>query len=620
MAPSLRKSRKDACFRHVVLGHLAEQKGGLLVAAACTLLLAGADLLRPWPLKIIFDYILLSKPVPHKLSLLQGLLDWDKFGSLVLISLAIVLITVVKGLASYSQMYITSRVGYRLAHSLRREIFNHLQKLSLSFHQKMPSGELLTNVSFDTNSLRDVFSEFVLTFASELLTLVGMLLIMVFVNWKLSLIVMATAPVLVFLTFQRYRRIKASAKLQRKAEGQIASKATEVLSSIVVVQAFGRENYEGALFESQSEKTLEESIRTARMEAAAARVVDFIVAVATWAVIFAGSLEALRGEMTPGNVLVFASYMNSIYGPIRSLAKLSTKFSRASVGANRIAEILDLEPDVQDDPNAVDPGRLRGEISFKNVSFHYGDARNVLNQVSFTVKPGEHVALVGASGSGKSTLNSLILRFYDPQQGQITIDGLDIKTIRRDALRGEIGIVLQDSLLFGTTVRENIGYGKLDATIEEIVAAAKAANAHDFITEMENDYETVISERGANLSGGQRQRIAIARTFIRNVPILILDEPMTGLDVESESAVRDALDRLMENKTCILITHDLQSAAEADRILLLNEGRITDQGTHADLLVRSSAYRELWRVKTSEGHTHSPAPGLTAQVDSWQVL
>src|SRR5690242_4991249 len=245
MSPSLRKSRKEARFRHVVLGHLAEQKGGLLIAAACTLLLAGADLLRPWPLKIIFDYILLSKPVPHRLSLLQGLLAWDKFGSLVLISLAIVLITVVKGLASYSQMYITSRVGYRLAHSLRREIFNHLQKLSLSFHLKMPSGELLTNVSFDTNSLRDVFSEFVLTFASELLTLVGMLVIMVFVNWKLSLIVMATAPVLVFLTFQRYRRIKASAKLQRKAEGQIASKATEVLSSIVVVQAFGRENYEG---------------------------------------------------------------------------------------------------------------------------------------------------------------------------------------------------------------------------------------------------------------------------------------------------------------------------------------------------------------------------------------
>jgi ABC-type multidrug transport system fused ATPase/permease subunit len=243
----------------------------------------------------------------------------------------------------------------------------------------------------------------------------------------------------------------------------------------------------------------------------------------------------------------------------------------------------------------------------------------VLNQVSFTVKPGEHVALVGASGSGKSTLNSLILRFYDPQQGQITIDGLDIKTIRRDALRREIGIVLQDSLLFGTTVRENVGYGKLDATMEEIVAAAKAANAHDFITEMENGYDTVISERGANLSGGQRQRIATARTFIRNVPILILDEPMTGLDVESESAVRDALDRLMENKTCILITHDLQSAAEADRILLLNDGRVTDQGTHADLLVRSSAYRELWRVKSSEARTDSTNSGSTAQVDSWQV-
>lgn len=620
MAASSGRLGKPSRFRHVVLAHLAEQKGGLLIAAACTLLLAGADLLRPWPLKIIFDYILLSKPVPHRLSMLRTLLESGKIGPLIVVSSAIVLITVTKGLASYSQMYITSRVGFKLAHSLRREIFNHLQKLSLTFHQKMPSGELLTNVSFDTNSLRDVFSEFVLTFASELLTLVGMLVVMMFVNWKLSLIVLGSTPVLIFLTVQRYRRIKASAKRQRKAEGRIASKATEVLSSIVVVQAFGREGYEGAQFETQSEQTLEESIRTARMEAAAARVVDVIVAIATWAVIFLGSFEALKGEMTPGNVLVFASYMNSIYGPIRSLAKLSTKFSRASVGANRIAEILDLEPDVQDDPNAVDPGRLRGEISFQNVSFHYDEDRKVLDNVSFAVMPGEHVALVGASGSGKSTLNSLILRFYDPQQGRVTIDGRDIRTIRRDALRREIGIVLQDSLLFGTTVRENIGYGKLDATMEEIIAAAKAANAHDFIMEMENGYDTVISERGANLSGGQRQRIAIARTFIRNVPILILDEPMTGLDVGSEAAVRDALIRLMENKTCILITHHLESAAEADRILLLNGGRITDQGTHSELFVRNRQYRDLWKVKSSAEQTHSPDFAFKPQADSWQVL
>ncbi|HKW76246.1 MAG TPA: ABC transporter ATP-binding protein [Terriglobales bacterium] len=598
--PESRKQTK-ARFKHLVLNHLAGQKGGLLVAACCTLLLSGADLFRPWPLKIIFDYILLNKSVPHHLSFVRSLLGMGKIWALVLVSFTIVLITVVKGFAAYSQMHITSRVGFKLAHSLRREIFNHLQKLSLSFHQKMPSGELLTNISFDTSSLRDVFSEFVLTFASELLTLIGMLVVMLFVNWKLSLIVVATVPPLIFLTFQRYRRIKASAKRQRKAEGEIASRANEVLSSILVVQAFGREEYEGERFENQSVETLHESIKTARMEAAAARGVDIIVAVGTFAVILVGSLLALDGRMTPGNVLVFASYMNSIYGPIRSLAKLSTKFSRAMVGANRISELLDLEPDVQDQPDAIDPGRLRGEIAFQNASFSYGEGRTVLSGISFRVSPGEHVALVGPSGSGKSTLTALILRFYDPQQGSITIDGLDLRDIRRDALRREIGIVLQDSLLFGTTVRENIAYGKLNASMEEIINAATAANAHDFIMELENGYDTALSERGVNLSGGQRQRIAIARTFIRDVPMLILDEPMTGLDVESEAAVRDALRRLMEGRTCILITHDLQSAAEADRILMLGDGRITDQGAHSELLQRNQEYRELWKVKAGNG-------------------
>jgi len=612
-------TRKGARFKRVIRAHVSEVKGGLLVAGLCTLAMAGADLLRPWPLKIIFDYILLGKAVPHRLYFMKSFLAGDKTWPLVIVSLGIVLITVLKGFAAYSQMHITSRVGFQLAHSLRREIFLHLQRLSLSFHQRRRSGELLTNISNDTTSLRDVFSEFMLTFVSEFLTLLGMLVIMVFLNWRLSLIVLATSPALVFLSLQRYRRIKDSAKRQRSFEGQIATKANEVLSSILVVQAFGREEYEGAKFENQSVQTLEESIKTARMEAAAARGVDIIVAVGTFAVILIGSLEALKGQMTPGNVLVFASYMSSIYGPIRSLAKLSTKFSRAMVGANRISDLLDIEPEVQDRPDAIDPGRFRGEIAFRNVSCHYADGRQVLNHISFTVARGEHVALVGPSGSGKSTLNALIMRFYDPQTGWVSIDGRDIRSLRRDALRREIGIVLQDSLLFGTTVRENIAYGKLGATMEEIVAAATAANAHDFIMEMENGYDTVISERGSNLSGGQRQRIAIARTFIRNVPILILDEPMTGLDVESEAAVRDALRRLMESRTCILITHDLPSAAEADRILLLGDGAIKDQGSHSELLARNSQYRELWQIKATNPSAGAGPFGRDAEVDSRQI-
>ena len=301
--------------------------------------------------------------------------------------------------------------------------------------------------------------------------------------------------------------------------------------------------------------------------------------------------------MTPGNVLVFAAYMNSMYTPIRNLAKLSSRISRAAVTARRIGDVLDLEPDIQDDPDAIEAADLKGRIVFNNVSFAYQTGTPVLKNIYVNVEPGQQVALLGKSGSGKSTLSALTLRLYDPQAGSVSIDGVDIRKYRLESLRREIGIVLQDSLLFATTVRENIAYGKLDATEQEIEAAARAANAHDFIMELENGYETVVGERGTTLSGGQRQRIAIARTFVRNMPILILDEPMTGLDIESESTVREALRRLMTGRTSILITHDMEAAAEADLILLLADGRIIEQGSHRELLARKGQYRDLWEFR-----------------------
>jgi ABC-type multidrug transport system fused ATPase/permease subunit len=368
-----------------------------------------------------------------------------------------------------------------------------------------------------------------------------------------------------------------------------------------LVQAFGRGSYEKERFENDSVEALKESVRTARLEAAAARAADLTVAAGTWAVVLVGSVEALMGQMTPGNVLVFAAYMNSMYTPIRNLAKLSSRVSRAAVVAHRIAEVLDLEPDIQDAPDAIEAADLKGKIKFNDVSFAYQTGAPVLNHISFTVAPGQQVALLGRSGSGKSTLGSLALRLYDPQTGSISIDGVDIKKYRLESLRREIGIVLQDSLLFATTVRENIAYGKLDATEQEIVAAAKAANAHEFIMQLENGYDTVVGERGATLSGGQRQRIAIARTFIRDMPILILDEPMTGLDIESETTVREALRRLMSGRTSILITHDLEAASEADLILLLADGQIIEQGSHQELLLRNGQYRDLWEFRGRTG-------------------
>ena len=465
----------------------------------------------------------------------------------------------------------------------------------------------MTKVTTDTNDLREVFTEFGLAFVSEMLSLAGMFAVMLALNWRLSLIVLATFPVLLFLSFYRYRTIRDSAKRQRKAEGKIASRVGEVLNSILVVQTFARENYEGQRFDAQSARTLDESIRTAKMEAAAARSIDIVTAAGLCAVVLFGSLEALNGQLTPGNVYIFASYMNSLYGPIRNLAKISAKFSKTMVSAERIAEVLDLEPEIEDRPGAVEAASLKGEIVFDRVSFAYNDGPQVLTDVSFRIAPGQCVALLGASGSGKSTITALISRFYDPQRGTVLIDDVNVKDYQRESLRSQVGVILQDSILFGASIKENIAYGKLDASDHEIVTAAKKANAHDFIMSLEQGYDTIIGERGGTLSGGQRQRIAIARTFIRDVPVLILDEPMTGLDVESEAAVKDALRRLVADKTCLLITHDLQAALEADVVLVLEHGQIVEAGKPQDLLAGSRRYRSLYDLKFSQyGNRNTP--------------
>ena len=584
---------KQSKFRQIVTGHLSAQKWNFAFAVFCTLSLAAADLLRPWTLKIIVDNVLLSHPLPSFLAGLTETFEHEKTLSVILVASTVILISVVKGTATYSQVFITSRIGFRLAHKLRRELFAHLQRLSLAFHKRSETGELLTKVTTDTNNLRDVFSEFALNFATELVTLIGMIVIMFLVNWQLSLIVLATFPFLALISFYRFHAIRESARKQRSAEGKIASKLHDVLNSILVVQAFGRERYEEERFETQSEATLNESIRTARLEAASSRAIDIISSFGTFAVLVFGSLQALDGKILPGTVLVFAAYMNSLNNPIRTLAKLSAKISRAWVSADRIADILAIQPEIEDKPDAIAAKSLLGEIVFQNVSFGYGDKKPILDEVSFTIPAGKKVALLGMSGAGKSTIISLILRFYDAAEGEILIDGVNIKDYQRESLRGEIGIVLQDTILFGATIRENIAYGKDNASDDEILLAAKAANAHEFISKLDEGYDTVLGGRGGTLSGGQRQRLAIARALIRNVPILILDEPMTGLDAESEKALRDAMGRLIQGKTCLLITHDLQNAADADVILLLENGRIAEQGTHKTLLANSRKYQSL---------------------------
>jgi len=513
-------------------------------------------------------------------------------------SAAIVVIALAGGLFSYFQVFITSSIGYRMVYALRRELFTHLQTLSLAFHNTARSGDLLTKIAGDTNTLKDVFADSMLKFTSYVLTVLGMLVILVAIDWKIGAIALGTLPFLCYSLFHLYRKTKLSVKTQKRQEGQVASRMNEVLSAIPLVQAFARERYEAEQFDRVTEETLRESIRVARLEAAATRSSEIITALGTAAAVLFGAVQVLRGHMLPGDLVLVVGYLTNMYKPIRQLAKLSTDFSKAMASAERISEILEIEPEIQDRPDAVAAAGLKGAIEFRGVSFDYGDGRDVLRDVSFTVSPGERLALVGVSGAGKSTIVSLILRLYEPQRGTILIDGVDIRQYKRASLRRHIGLVLQQSILFGATVRENIAYGKPKASLEQIEAAARAANADEFIRSLEHGYDTVLGERGATLSGGQRQRIAIARALIRDAPILILDEPMTGLDVESEAKVREALDRLMAGKTCVIITHDLQSVSDAHQVLVLEAGRIAERGTHAELVARSGRYRQLYEAVT----------------------
>ena len=592
--------RKRKRFRQIFSTHLRQVKGRLILAALCTLGVTAAELLKPWPLKLILDHGILDKPLPHFLGFLHSMVEGSKVMLVVGASCAIVLIALFGGLFSYSQIFITSSIGYKMVYALRRELFAHLQRLSLSFHNHARSGDLMTKIAGDTNTLKDVFAESILKFSSQALEVFGMFAIMFALNWKVSLIPLATMPFLCFSLFHLYRKTKASVKKQKRQEGKVASRMTEVLSAIPLVQAYAREKYEEEKFDTVTAETLQESIRIARLEAAATRSSQIITALGTAVAVLFGALQVLHDRMLPGELVLVVAYLNNLYKPLRGLAKLSTDFSKAMASADRISEVLDLEPEIQDRPEAIEVDGLLGEIVFDKVSFDYGDGKEVLKEVSFALAPGQRVAVVGVSGAGKSTIVSLLLRLYESQAGAIFVDGINIQQFRRESLRRQIGIVFQDSILFGATIRENIAYGKPEASLEEIVSAARSANADEFIRELEDGYDSVIGERGATLSGGQQQRIAIARALIRNAPILILDEPMTGLDVESEAKVREALDRLMAGRTCLMITHDLHSVEDADQVLVLEEGRIIERGKHDELVARSGRYRELYELDVQQ--------------------
>ena len=589
---------KSTRFRELVLGELGQVKSGLFVATLCMLGYAIATVATPWPLKLIFDHILLDKAAPEFLPLLGDLLSQGVMIALVVLSTCILVIALLRGVFSYFQTYITARIGYLLVFALRCRLFQHLQSLSLSFHNRSRSGEILSKLTNDTAALKDVFAESILTVATHVLIVTSMFTIMMFLNWKLGLIVLATFPVMFFALYTLHKKIKLRARMLRKQEGRIASRVSEIIRDLPTIQAYGRERYESERFDDANSQNMEEGIRTARLEAVGTRLTEIIGAVGTFMVIMFGSVQVINGAMTPGDVLIFGAYITSIYKPIRHLSKLTTKFSKAAVSVERISDIFDIEPDIKDAPNAIDAPRLKGEIVFERVGFGYDtDGKAVLKDISFAIKPGQKVALVGASGAGKSTIANLVLRLYDPSEGNIKIDGIDLRQYRRESLREQIGIVPQSALLFGDTIRENIAYGMLEASDEEIEQAARLSLAHDFITALPKGYDTIIGEAGCTLSGGQRQRISLARALLKQPAILLMDEPTAALDAESEKLVQDAFKQAFANHTTLMIAHNFSAIQGFDHILVLKDGCIIEQGHHDQLLAQRGYYHELFSLQ-----------------------
>jgi len=551
------------------------------------------DLLEPWPLKIVFDYVFGSKHAPDWLLAVVSVIGDGKFAMLNFAVLAVIVIAIFGALSSYLEKYLTTTVGQWVMHDLRRVLYSHIQKLSLSYHDQKRTGDVISRVTSDIDAVQSLISNVLLGMIVNVLTLVGMLLVMFYLNWEFTLIAMAVAPGLFWVVFHYTHRIKQAARAVRRQEGEVVSVLEEVLSSIRVVKAFAREDYEQERFEKQSLESVERALKARTLKAKLSPLVEVIVACGTCLVLWWGARLVLTGALTSGDLLVFLLYLGKMYKPMRELSKMTDSISKASVGWERIREVLENETQVRDLPGARRAPRFKGNIEFDRVSFSYNAAEPVLTDISLEIKAGQLAALVGPTGAGKTTIASLLPRFYDVTSGEIKIDGQDIRRFKIKSLREQISFVLQETLLFHAPVWQNIAYGKPDATRKEIVRAAQLANAEEFIERMADGYDTMVGERGVTLSGGQRQRITIARAIIRDSPILVLDEPSSGLDPEAEQLIFDALGNLMSGRTSIVIAHRLATVSRADVIFVIEQGRVVERGTHAELLERGGLYSKL---------------------------
>jgi ATP-binding cassette subfamily B protein len=590
MRPSAKKKKISAWrpvsrLRSFLLPHWPS------IALALLLLMgeAAMDLLKPWPLKLTLDVILKAESLTGEtLYLLVG------------ISALVICIAVFEGLLGYLAAYYLNRAGRTVVSDLRTALFDHIQRLSLQFHNRRSTGDLMTRVTSDVKALRDALTESVTEILRNILFLVGMGAVLLWLEWRLALILAAATPILAYALWIYTSRIKERSRVERKREGNLASVIHETLGTIRMTRVFNQEEEARRKFYAESAASLETGLAATMTGERFSWMVDVLGGIVTAAVLGFGVQRVMVGAMTPGSLVVFVSYIRNFYKSLKSTIKHTIKITKAGAHVERVVELLEIKEGVTDLPGARPAPRFEGLVEFRGVRFEYEPGHPVLKDLDLIFRGGEVTAIVGPTGGGKSTLVSLIPRLYDPSEGCVLIDGQDIRAWTLRSLRSQISVVLQESVLLQASVAENIGYGRPSATFDEIKAAATAANAHEFIMELPEGYNTLVGERGETLSGGQRQRIAIARAIVRDAPIVILDEPMSGLDASAAAIVMEALKHLMKDKTVIIITHHLSIVQHAHQVVVVADGRILQRGSHKGLAQSEGMYRQLLRAQSRD--------------------